>query len=176
MPRRVCATGARDDAGAPAAAAPGPADGSAAGSAAGSADGSVAGSADGSAAGSTAGSVAGRPSDGSSAAAGDDTSVAAGRSYPAAGMWRLPGAVPERRRRAPVLQGARLRRVRERGRGDRHVPFLRRGPVAGGLLQRRAIAVAVGLQRRAIAVAGGLLERRGDRARAVAEVGVVRQQ
>ena len=53
------------------------------------------------------------------------------------------------------------------------VPVLRRGPVAGGLLQRRAIAVAGGLlQRRAVAAAGGLLERRGDRARAVAEVGV----
>ena len=63
--------------------------------------------------------------------------------------------------------------MRERGRGDRDVPVLRRGPVAGGLFQRRAIAVARGLlQRRAIAVAGGLLERRGDRARAVEEVGV----
>ena len=84
------------------------------------------------------------------------------RYYPAAGMWRLPGAVPgRRRRRATVLQGARLQRVRERGRGDRHVPVLRRGPVAGGLFQRRAIAVA-----------GGLLERRGDRPRAVEELGV----
>ena len=95
-----------------------------------------------------------------------DDDAPAGRYYPAAGMWRLPGAVPRRRRRAAVLQGARLRRVRERGRGDRHVPVLRRGPVAAagkGLFQRRAIAVA-----------GGLLERRGDRARAVREV--VRQQ
>ena len=83
-------------------------------------------------------------------------SAAAGRYYPGAGMRRLPGAVQGRRRRAAVLQGARLQRVRERGRGDRHVPVLRRGPVAGGLFQRRAIAVA-----------GGLLERRGDRARAV---------
>ena len=58
--------------------------------------------------------------------------------------------------------------------GDRHVPVLRRGPVAGGLLQRRAIAVAGRLlERRAIAVAGGLLERRGDRARAVEELGVI---
>ena len=105
---------------------------------------------------------------------GDDASAAAGRYYPAAGMRRLPGAVPGRRRRAAVLQGARLRRVRERGRGDRHVPVLRRGPVAGGLLQRRAIAVAGGLlQRRAVAAAGGLLERRGDRARAVEKVGII---
>ena len=84
-----------------------------------------------------------------------DDDAPAGRYYPAAGMWRLPGAVPRRRRRATVLQGARLRRVRERGRGDRHVPVLRRGPVAA-----------------AAAAGGGLLERRGDRARAVAEVGV----
>ena len=78
------------------------------------------------------------------------------RYYPAAGMWRLPGAVPgRRRRRATVLQGARLRRVRERGRGDRHVPVLRRGPVAG---------------------CGGLLQRRGDRARAFEELGVIRKQ
>ena len=103
-----------------------------------------------------------------------DDDAPAGRYYPAAGMWRLPGAVPRRRRRATVLQGARLRRVRERGRGDRHVPVLRRGPVAGGLFQRRAIAVAGGLlQRRAISVAGGLLQRRGDRARAVEELGVI---
>ena len=131
------------------------ADGSAAGSAAGSTDSSAGRSAD----GSTAGSTAGRPSDGSSAAAGndasaagDDASSAAGRYYPATGMWRLPGAVPGRRRRAAVLQGARLQRVRERGRGDRHVPVLRRGPVA--------------------AAGGGLLQRRGDRARAVEEVDV----
>ena len=86
-----------------------------------------------------------------------DDDAPAGRYYPAAGMWRLPGAVPRRRRRATVLQGARLRRVRERGRGDRHVPVLRRGPVAA-----------------AAAAGGGLLERRGDRARAAREV--VRQQ
>ena len=98
-------------------------------------------------------------------AAGDDASSAAGRYYPATSMWRLPGAVQGRRRRAAVLQGARLQRVRERGRGDRHVPVLRRGPVAGGLFQRCAIAVA-----------GGLLERRGDRARAVEELGVIRKQ
>ena len=94
---------------------------------------------------------------------GDD--AAAGRYYSATGMWRLPGAVPRRRRRAAVLQGARLRRVLKRGRGDRHVPILRRGPVAGGLFQRRAIAVA-----------GGLLQRRGDRARAFEELGVIRKQ
>ena len=82
-----------------------------------------------------------------------DDDAPAGRYYPAAGMWRLPGAVPRRRRRATVLQGARLRRVRERGRGDRHVPVLRRGPVA--------------------AAGGGLLQRRGDRARAVEELGVI---
>jgi len=163
MPRRVRATGARDDASAPAAAAPGPADGS---------DGSTDSSTDGSADRSTAGSAAGRPSDGSSAAAGNDASAAAvgddaaaGRYYSATGMWRLPGAVPRRRRRAAVLQGARLRRVLKRGRGDRHVPILRRGPVAGGLFQRRAIAVA-----------GGLLQRRGDRARAFEELGVIRKQ
>ena len=105
-----------------------------------------------SAAGSTAGSAAaGRPSDGAGAAA---------RYYPAAGvvLRRLPGAVSgRRRRRAAVLQGARLRRVRERGRGDRHVPVLRRGPVT--------VTAAA-------AAEGGLLQRRGDRARAVAEVGV----
>ena len=58
-----------------------------------------------------------------------------------------------------MLQGARLQRVRERGRGDRHVPVLRRGPVAA-------------------AGGGGLLERRGDRARAFEELGVIpiRQQ
>ena len=104
-------------------------------------------STDSSAAGSTAGSAAaGRPSDGAGAAA---------RYYPAAGdvLRRLPGAVSgRRRRRAAVLQGARLQRVRERGRGDRHVPVLRRGPVA--------------------AAGGGLLQRRGDRARAVEEVDV----
>ena len=55
-----------------------------------------------------------------------------------------------------MLQGARLQRVRERGRGDRHVPVLRRGPLA-------AAAAAAG---------GGLLQRRGDRARAVEEVDV----
>ena len=156
MPRRVRATGARDDASASAAAAPGPA--------AGSTD----GSADGSAYGSTAGSTAGRPSDGSGAAAGNDTSAAAagddassaaGRYYPATGMWRLPGAVPGRRRRATVLQGQSLQRVRARSRGDRHVPVLRRGPVTV------TAAAAAG---------GGLLQRRGDRARAVEEV--VRQQ
>ena len=103
---------------------------------------------DSSAAGSTAGSAAaGRPSDGAGAAA---------RYYPATGMWCLPGAVQGRRRRAAVLQGARLQRVRERGRGDRHVPVLRRGPVA--------------------AAGGGLLQRRGDRARAVEELGVIRKQ
>ena len=77
------------------------------------------------------------------------------RYNPATGMWRLPGAFPGRRRRAAVLQGARLRRVRERGRGDRHVPVLRRGPFAAPA-----------------AAGGGLLERRGDRARAVEEVDV----
>ena len=128
MPWRVRATGAGN---ASAAAADGSTDGSAAGS-------TAAGSA-----------AAGRPSHGAAAAA---------RYYPAAGdvLRRLPGAVSgRRRRRAAVLQGARLQRVRERGRGDRHVPFLRRGPVAA-----------------AAAAGGGLLERRGDRARAVEEVGV----
>ena len=125
MPRRVRATGARDDAY----------------------------STDSSAAGSTAGSAAaGRPSDGAGSAA---------RYYPAAGvvLRRLPGALSgRRRRRAAVLQGARLRRVRERGRGDRHVPVLRRGPVTV------TAAAAAG---------GGLLERRGDRPRAFEELGVI---
>ncbi len=56
-----------------------------------------------------------------------------------------------------MLQGARLRRVRARSRGDRDVPVLRRGPVTA------AAAAAAG---------GRLLERRGDRPRAVEEVGV----
>ena len=64
--------------------------------------------------------------DASAAGAGDDASAAAGRYCPATGMRRLPG-VPGGRRRAAVLQGARLRRVREEVVAIVTCPFYGRG-------------------------------------------------